>query len=291
MLHLQGMGIVGCGVALALAELGMEFTWNDQDSPVTAWRACTGAIYPSAAPRDLAGYQGWLAWLEKPWAAGVVERADYWYSTKQPPHAEKGLKPTAEYHGLRRNPKPSLHLNAQRFVEQTRAAFAGQRREHEADGDTVVVTHGFNARLRRYVWGWTGRVRLRTDLPRDLGLRPCLYFRPSLVQMAYAYPIPGTDQWYAGSALITQQQPRSRDIQPSCERWWKLFHAVAGDAVTVTSGPDDLVEGWRPSTGPVEGEDAVPFWEWMDGRLVVMPMWHSGVRWLPAVVSELTRTL
>lgn len=290
MLHLEGLGLVGSAVAVELTKRGVPFTWHDTDMELVAWPACTGTIYPSGAERDQPGYAGWSRWrTEEPWRR-FTETSDYWYCTKNAPHGAK-VQPLVEFAGLRLHPQPSFHLNAQQFVPWAREEFAAHRVPAPPAGAEVLVTHGFNVRLKRYVWGWAGLVRLVSTLPRrfepDTATRPCLYFRPNRVQMAYAYPVPGTDEWYAGSSLIPQTTAKPLTVSPKALTWHALFSKIAGDAVRIVDGPTALVQGWRPSTGSVADEAAEPYWKRIEDRLVVMPLWHSGVRWLPAVIDDL----
>lgn len=299
MLHLQGMGLVGSGVAWTLYKHGIPFTWSDNYSHITAWKACTGAVFPSANERDKAGYARWTMWYDgqAPWidkAANLgtfMERADYWYCTKAAPHGMK-VEPVGMVGSLKLHPQPSYHLNAQELVTKTRAWFAQYHRD-EAPGDaTVIVTNGFNPRLKRYVWGWTELVELDT---RELKLseqRACIYLRRGRLIMAYAYPVPGTENaWYAGSTLLVQKDAKSRAYAKDMVRWRKNWDELTGGLVPVVRALEPPVEGWRPSTGPVDQESTQPYWMEVDGQWNVMPMWHSGVRWLPNVVDALMETV
>lgn len=295
MIHLEGMGVIGCGVAWALTARGLPFTWHDNNSPVCAWRACTGAIFPSGHHRDVAGYEVWAKWWEgSPWAGSIgldlLERADYWYCTKQAPHGS-GVQPVRTVGNLKLHPQPSFHFNAQEFVARSRAFFSSQRLAHNPTPATwhkqtrLVVSHGFNNRLTRYVWGWTRLVEIKGLEDKQ---RACVYLRKGRFVMAYAFPTPATDGWYAGSSLIVQTRPSSLDAERHSDRWAEKFNQLGDGHVWVERWLGPAIEGWRPSTGPVAQEDAQPFWlEGTNGTLTVMPCWHSGVRWLPLIVREL----
>ncbi len=295
MIHLEGFGVIGCTLAWVLRDHGIQFTWSDIDASVCAWKACTGAVYPSSDPRDARGYHGWSEWfIDPPWKPllqrRIVESADYWYRTKQPPHGYHG-EPVRIVGSLRLHQQPSYHLNAQRFVEETRTLFA-RAQAPPAAGDQIVVAHGFNERLRRYVWGWTRPVILDTTQLGSQLIRPSVYLRRGRVIMAYAYPMPGDNHWwYAGSTLLVQRVAKSRDMTKDFERWLARWNDMT-DGLLPVRGWGTLVQGWRPSTGSVADERAQPLWTRRDdGALVVMPCWHSGVRWLPCLVDEFFKEL
>lgn len=292
MIHIEGMGIVGSFVARFLHERGVEFTWDDIASGTAAWPASTGAIYPSGNQRDRVCYQAWAAMARTPVMRPFVETASYWYVTKNAPHGGSD-QPAADFGHIRRHALPSYHLNAQEFVRQTRREFASREAERAPDA-RVIVAHGFNQRLTRYVWGWTALVRLNLhrNFRSDDGLRPCLYFRPNKFTLCYAYPVPGTEFWYAGSSLIVQKVARELNVPPKFERWTReLAHFSQGWA-TLNGTPFTTLTGWRPSLGTTEEEATEPLWRYVEGvGLVVMPMWHSGIRWIPAVLDELAGKL
>jgi hypothetical protein len=295
--HLEGFGVVGCACAWALYRRGIEFTWSDINSDVTAWRACTGAVYPSdSCLRDKQGYAGWQRWNAEgyPWVSElsgpVTEFADYWYCTKQAPHGSRE-KPLTAIGPLKLHRRESIHFNAQTFVERTRATFARLMMPDCPEGSRNVVSHGFNSRLTRYVWGWTQAVRLDTSaLPAD-SLRPAVYLRRGRFLMAYAYPMPGTGLWYAGSTLLVQPSAVGRPIAPDLARWRARFADLSGGLLPVLEEVGEPVQGWRPSSGPVVGEETRPLWTEVGSSLVVLPMWHSGVRWLPLVTDGLLKEL
>jgi len=296
--HVVGMGLIGCAVARSLLDLGVHVSWEDADAPHTAWKASTGAVYPSPHSRDAEAYKLWSNWRLKHMR---VDFADYWYCTKNAPHGYKAAA-VAEVGPLKLHPEPSLHLNVQDFVRCTRVELADLRTQMSGkpEGSVEVVAHGFNYRLRRYVWGWTqwvgldySRLAEHTRLPKTLNWKPCVYLRDGMTTLAYAYPCPGTPYWYAGSSLIVQQEPRERNPEKVVARWKSEWDRLTGGVIPIcaTSGP--VIQGWRPSTGPVEDEEGLPFWSRAEegGPLTVMPLWHSGVRWLPLVVRELTKEL
>jgi hypothetical protein len=288
-IHLEGMGVIGCYLAHRLAADGIDFTWHDTDEPVTAWKACTGAIFPTGHTDDQLALIDWLGHATDERFAAHMEVAAYVFSQKTPPHKGK-----AKWLPLAGDVKllsvPSLHLNAQAWVPWTREVFAAQRLDPswpKAQAAQRVVTHGFGARLARVMWGWTVPVRIHTTA--DLGSRrPCIYFREGRFTMAYAYPIPRTDMWYAGSSLISQRVAKSLTVAKKYERWHRDFIRLGADYVTDVEVAGPPIEGWRPV--PAKGDDQL-IKRTTTGELAVRPLWHSGVRHAPLVYNALKEAL
>jgi hypothetical protein len=296
--HLEGMGVNGCLLAHQLRRAGIEFTWHDDEvaSPINAWRASTGCIYPSGSTKfgpDELCYNVWRDWFNELQYAPWLERSNYVFMTKRPPH--EGKYEFEKVEGLHLGSLPSYHLNAQALVTSTRVAFCkdqlrpseGRRMVDEAD--VYIVTHGFGQRLGAVYWGWMRPVRLHyPDTFNVGGLRPCFYFRPDRVQMAYAYPIPNTDTWYAGSSIIKQKlgKEKSLDMEAKYERWKKMFQRLSGETVEVIEA-GDCVEGWRPAAAP---EDTA--WLRKKGNVITLrPLWNSGIRHFPFQWAALAKQL
>lgn len=286
MIHLEGMGVIGCYLAHRLAADGIDFTWFDSNEPVTAWRACTGAIFPTGHAEDELARAVWGQHLFDPAFRTHMESAAYVFCSKQPPHGGRaGFQPLAGNAKLLDT--PSLHLNAQRWVPWTREVFEDRRaRPQPRRGATVVVTHGFGQRLARYMWGWTVPVRVLTTAEMET-TRACIYFRRGRFTMAYAYPIPCTNTWYAGSSLISQQKPRSLEIAPKFERWRRDFMELGAGYITDVQVAGDPIEGWRPT--PFKSD--TPLVRPVGGKLAVRPLWHSGVRHAPLVYNALKEAI
>ena len=93
--HLEGMGLQGSLLLYLLQQknlANLELTWNDIDSPHTAWKASTGAIYPANSTKfgdDHACHQRWGEWHELGWFQPYLERCNFWFSQKSPPHGGK----------------------------------------------------------------------------------------------------------------------------------------------------------------------------------------------------------
>lgn len=287
MLHLEGMGILGCYVALRLEADGCDFTWHDTDERVTAWQACTGAIFPTGHDDDLRALTVWHRHKSEPGFAPFMEEADYYFCTKAPPHGGRyGYEPI---HGdVKLAELTSLHLAGPEFVRATRARFANCH-GHPSASQRVIVAHGFGARLARYMWGWTVPVKMRCAVvpSRHPVRRQCVYLRRGRFSMAYAYPIPGTDLWYAGSSLISQREPKQLDVEKHFRRWRGEFMDLGSGFLTGVARAGQPRQGWRP-VGAV-GDDA--WWREVDGRLTARCLWHSGVRWAPLVWESLRKEL
>src|SRR5215216_2315142 len=217
LLHLEGMGVIGSVVAHRLAERGIDFTWDDAERDVCAWRACTGGIYPSGIAYEEAAYNEWRKWATQEWCDGVVEAANFWFLSKRPPHGGN-YEVLGQVGPLRLGALPSYHLNAQRFVERTRETFAEKRVRGTAE--KKIVCHGYGPRLDHYLWGWHAKVRLRIDPAIQQIARPCFYLRTDRFTMFYAYPVagePGT--WYAGSTTQLQRLASEQAVPPKLVQW------------------------------------------------------------------------
>lgn len=299
-IHLEGMGVLGCILALHLEANKIPFTWNDTGTTQVAWRACTGAVYPGGSQEDLLGGNGFVK-MAGLWPAEIreacVEVADYWFNHKKPPH--KGTYPiTAKslQDVLKRGDNRSWHLNAQKFVPMVRERFtAYQTQSCPLWAHRKIVTHGFSNRFAGAYWGWTVPVKLAfhtsiLEQPVQAGLqkplRPCIYLRKGKFVMVYAYPIAGTEYWYSGSSLIWQKKMRSLEIEPKFERWCGQLTELSGGQITVT---DRLpgIEGWRPAPAKDDKYGVI-----MDGSDIVMrPLWNSGVRHSAIYVQQVMEAL
>jgi len=291
--HLEGMGINGSLLALKLAERGVGFTWHDTIDPKVAWPASTGAIYPGGSEKfgpDAACHEEWLRWYEQGFANEFLELGSFTFCTKSPPHG--GRYSTTPVGALNVAALPSLHLNAQKLVVETRAQFSKQRREvGDAiwdDGNLIyIVTHGWGERLGHVYWGWTRLVELQFN-PKQFEHRPAFYFREGRFIMAYAYPVPGTPYWYAGSNIIKQRADarKSLSMEDKYERWKTNFERL-GDGQVKVGREGDFIEGWRPAAAK---EDEA--WVRRKGNVLTFrPLWNSGIRHFPkqwaAVAAQL----
>lgn len=299
-LHIQGMGLTGSLLAYFLhTATNVEFTWSDTDAPRTAWRASTGAIYPAGSMKfgpDRLCYDVWAQWNAEGILGSWTERSSYWFMTKSAPHQGAWKFDDANEHGLRRLHADSYHFCAQSFVPHMRECLQGLRTDGPAQGEQLVVAHGFGQRLARAYWGWTRLVKLGYDdqylstFDEGIGMRPCVYLRPNKVQMAYVYPVPGTPWWYAGSSIIAQRPDRMRslEMQPKYERWRRDFLALSGGAFTIEE-EGQFIEGWRPAAGPED--HAWTQWSADCKELRMRPLWNSGIRHFPMQLAQTLRAL
>jgi hypothetical protein len=301
LVHLEGMGLLGCLTAWQLSRLGIEFTWSDCDASYTAWRACTGACYPCSPGIEGNCYYQWMQWVGSGiYPDGLLEVCDYWVDscTKSLPH---GLVGDVEaLAGPMRLVGRSVHLNAQRLVELTRSYFACCRTTNvPAVRDTrlYLIAHGFNSRLKRYLWGWNRLVKLSYDPEGPLGTqsrqgcRPCFYLRKNRFQYSYCYPRPGTPYWYAGSSMISQTTPRMLNVEARYAAWLGWFKELSGGLVEVEE-EGDCSQGWRP-LGQKEKNllKHLEICTVSPGRISCPPMGASGFRLYPCIWEQLSRHL
>lgn len=281
--HLEGMGLQGALLAHRLSMYGMPFTWHDTDAPHCAWKASTGAIYPAGAINhgpDQECYDVWKAWYEH----GYFERshlersAGFVFCTKNPPH--KGTYAHQEYAGDNlRIGAPSYHLNAQAFVEAMRNQhYLKRHKGPNTNVSTYIITHGWGQRLAFAYWGWTRKVRITATFDRVNGERAAFYFRPNRFSMAYAYPIPGSNYYYAGSSILKQRLGKFHDLDPvpKYERWKRIFEEQGAGHVKVAEEGDYLT-GWRPAAA----ETDTAWVRVRSGLITLRPLWNSGIRHWP----------
>lgn len=291
--HLTGMGLLGSLTAWQLKAHGLSFTWNDNDSPVTAWKACTGACYPASGKVDQRSYTQWQEWAQSEiYPPHCLEECGYWVDSahKSLPH---GLEADViDQLGPLRLVGTSVHVNAQALVDQTRERFAAQRTVRPCNAKFRVVSHGFSKRLGHYLWGWTRLIRLKYNGQIEAHGRPSFYLRKNRFQFAYCYPQPGTDWWYAGSNLISQRQAKPLEVQPKYAAWKQRFAELSGGAVEIVEeGP--IIEGWRPakagSLSQLEGHKAAiePLLLVEGSRIYYPTLASNGFRHFPEVWREL----
>lgn len=299
-IHIEGMGLLGSLLALQLERFGVEFTWNDTNAERNAWEASTGAIYPAGSRKfgpDWACYKVWNRWM-----GGIdaltphMEKCRYVFGHKSTlPHEGKGLYQASEptKHGLRIGNAFSFHGNAQTLVPEVRRRFARQRRDNGLFKAPVLTIrcHSFHKHMAYTYWGWTRLVELEYDaIYGDKHERPCFYYRPSKIQMAYAYPVPGTPFWYAGSSIIKQKlgNEKSLEMPPKYEKWKELFERLSNGGAKVVR-EDRFIEGWRPAAGP-----DFPGHGWVldEGDVwTCRPMWNNGWRHFPYLWFQIAEKL
>jgi len=286
--HLTGMGLIGSTLAWELERLGVDWTWDDSDTRLNAWHASTGCVYPDAEPVAAEGYAEWLSAVDglkrMPgyWVSGqpLVERTAFWYNSKVAPHDIRDA-PAADLEWARLSQHPSFSLNVPRFVINARVEFGHRRLSSAAHSDKsslFVVSHGFSDRLDHYSWGWSARARLSipTGLIDASPYRPCLAFRNGRYQNCYAYPIPGSDEHFIGSSMISQTVPRTLEIPGKASTWTRAMAEVTGGRVKVL-GAKNFANGWRPY--PLAAPDRSSLFDaGPTGELRVAPLRHSGVR-------------
>jgi hypothetical protein len=291
--HLVGMGLLGSLTAWMLDKYRIRFTWEDSNNDVNAWKACTGACYPSGDELDRRCYDQWQEWLRGetgPFPKFAMQTCAYWVDgqTKSLPHGL--VQPVVVNQGPMRLVGRSFHIDAQRFVKHTREAF-GLYRKNPLPLSTQLVSHGFHHRTTRYLWGWTRLVRLKIPANMWYYGRPCLYLRRNRFQFAYAFPKPYSRWWYAGSSLVNQLQPKSLNSTPRYDHWKEWFAELTDGQVRVTA-EGEYMEGWRPVGESVSGHDAGAYdLEAKHGRVYFPPVPTGGFRHFPAVWEKVAALL
>lgn len=296
--HLEGMGVVGCMLALRLEEEKIKFTWFDNYTKYNAWRASTGCIYPSGDIKEREAYHRWRKDFNSEKFGKTLERAAYWFITKNPPH---GGKYDIEGHvgPLNLGGFPSYHLNVQDFVRETRKKFEDRYVDDApVTASKLVISHGFHKKtLDHYQWGWSARVKLRfsekiTEM--SDGLRPCFYLRRGRVTpLVYAMPMAGTNDWYAGSYMLnTKNTDKSYNIVDKAQTWVRNVEHLTEDKVEVID-VDDHEEGWRPCPRPklFGNSKLAAVDDKHTNKIYVRPMEGNGVRMAPLYVDELLRLI
>ena len=293
-LHIEGMGLVGCLIAIGLEAEGVRFTWSDTDEEFTAWKASTGCVFPTED--DFAPYSNWLLRVQSgdpgflSRLRDVIELGRWCYIAALPPHggAKVGVQKVGEVGPLKISDAHTLHFNIQRFVKRTRAYFKDRRQAPRAKS-LVIVTHG-DAEAKHFVWGWSAYVdvRLSDELQTQIGnlVRPCLYLRKGYA-MTYLYPLPGTSHYYGGTSTIVQRTAQHRDPEGHYRTWREDLRTLTGGHARVTAyAPASLREGWRPA--PVPGTPQV---QRRGRRIVVAPQAGNGLRHFPLYWDALAEEL
>lgn len=287
--HIQGFGIVGSMLGALLAAEGIEFTWNDIDAKPEGWRAGTGCVLPTGYEVD---HQNLTMWMQHLGVGGEPDAFGEWmqqfmdinrwcYISKAPPHQGKkaGVEALAEVGPVKVSNSVTVNLNSQAMVEQTRERFADQRTEKPKKKQTVIVSHG-SATAIRYTWGWSGIVKINEsdELKEALHGQRATYYLRKGVRIAYLYPVPHTNLYYAGTDIISQTNPKSLSIKPKYERWKGEVEERSGGLITVKAlKKGSLKEGWRPIADSAEKFS----WVGEDGTVYCRAMSGDGVRHFP----------
>ena len=280
---LEGMGVVGSLVARHLAEREVEFNWFDKGRSISAWRACTGSVYPSGDAESEWAREQWRTMLPE-----YTETAPLVFCTKRPPHGGRYSWTEASC-GLNVGDVESIHVNAQRLVEDTRRLLEPNKVwvvESSQMLPTYLVTHGWSWRRVDSLWGWSAPVRVER-LDSTLPERACYYLKEGRFLTAYAYPRPGTDEYYAGSSMIPQVREHKLDAQSHFLAWRDRFERLARGGVRVEQiGP--TVQGWRPrgAPGPMIALNPAP-----PHTYAIRPQGPNGVRHAPLYLRAVDQLL
>ncbi|MCQ9384422.1 hypothetical protein [Brevibacterium moorei] len=291
-LHIEGMGWIGSALALQLAAHGIEFTWNDNDSPVTAWKATNGVVMPDVKPRYVQNKRAWDVWARSGiFPKGTVTPAVFAFFSKKPPQYAK-YKPVELWPGVKCTPpsETTYIVDVPAIVSSTRERFAGRRRDSAPEGSTIAVAHGFSSRTVRLEWGWTAPARLtlppeaQDALDRVGGLQ--LYGRPQRSVVAYATSVPSKPgRFLIGTSRIhTPRRHPDTALRHLGQRIEQLQTHFPGVIVEEVGAP---VEGWRPYGA--DPDDLTPLKA--GRRIIVPPAHHSGVRAAPEIIGGMLKAL
>jgi hypothetical protein len=299
--HVSGVGLLGAFVLDELARRGLPFTWDDADTPTSAWPVCTGAIIPYEDSEPSWYAQGYRAWAQQLAAqpeafAPLLEPVQVVYALKGVPGRLEGSKPiplgqTADGVRLWREPKTAWQLNAPQFVQVTRARFAAQRQlcttAPLAPDVTPVRCWGIHDPAAQPIplWGWARLVHLRPHArcpfwPTPEQPRVSLHFNDPDYKgnpgaRYYFQPLAGTDLWWAGSDRVRQRTAVAPDTEKYVARFTTAVERVWGRWLTVEPADAHIRHGWRP-------EERNNFWKkgppvrWVEGTLVPRPHARNG---------------
>lgn len=282
-IHIEGMGWLGSLVALRMRQARKRFTWSDIDSPVCAWHASTGLVYPGGDARSLYEMALWTGWSRRnDLLSQAITPAAFVFAHKNPPHGGKYTM-TEVFGTARRANAACFAMDVPTFVNSVRELIADYRTDPER-GSAVIRAHGYGTRLGNLVWGWSAPAFL--EFPDTLDKPVALYGKPHRYQTVYA--VPRGDHHMIGSSSIPQGlHPRTEPdlIMRAIGRWTDAFQTLF-PTIKIT-GIGVPTEGWRPK--PVIGDDGRVRRE-RDGRTITLPpLYHSGVRWAPSILDETLR--
>lgn len=291
MIHIEGMGWFGAITALALERAEINFTWSDIDTPVQAWQASTGMVYPCGDERSEYNRQRWQAWTFQGWLPeGTAKLCRYVFAHKKPPHEGRyEYGPWWGHDRLQVAAAIGVCVDPRSIVLEARSRFADRRVEGEWGAGPLIIAHG-HARAKGFVWGWSRKVALRfPEVGNSVSDQTAFYGKRHRFDLTYAYPIPDEPGWWwAGSSLVNQRAPKPHTADDLENRWhnWLDSSKVLFDVFDVVK-TQPIVQGWRPK--PVPGDPGELVFDERAGgdpALVYPALWHSGVRWAPALVER-----
>lgn len=277
MLHIEGLGVTGALIADELDRRGVDFTWSDNDSPWVAWHASTGCVYPSDH-RDLeAGRGAWAELYATGRFRGLVELAPYLFAHKTPPHGAS--YPFTRRGALNLAEPFALTVDVEGLVLAMRTRHEERRVERSLKNGVALVAHQTAERGDGYLWGWSARVRFRE--PDEAPARAVYTAKRHRFDNTYAYPVPSTDEWWAGSSLVLQKTPKERpDLSELLATWQVNAHALLGisDVEVLRT-----VQGWRPRPRAGDSGRVIR----AANRVTMTPAASSGVQLGPIVARQM----
>jgi hypothetical protein len=204
-------------------------------------------VFPAGG--EHASLNRWVEAHSRGTFAPFLELARWCHYSKGSPH-QGGTKVQRRLGELYVSNGRSVHLNVQAFVSDTRWRCRNRlvtATPTPSKRVPVLVTHGFRA-PERYVWGWSAHVRLTFTAEAQqyfTAERPSFYLR-KFYQLDYAFPIPHADEYYAGTATVSQRTPKELDAAGKFLRWQERTLEKLAGVVTAIEVVEPARNCWRP---------------------------------------------
>ncbi|MCZ7478927.1 hypothetical protein [Micromonospora sp. WMMC273] len=281
MIHIEGMGWFGAAMAYRLHADGIPFTWHDIDTPVNAWQASAGMVYPAGDDRSTVNLTRWptLAGIFPP---GTVIPAAFAYPHTHPPHAGT-YRTRLDLGWIRVADAPAYAVDVPAIVNTARAQFADRRLSGPVPGKPTIIAHGHTDRRSTWIWSWTAPVRLHLPdaLHHAVPERIAFYGRTHRFARTYAFPIPTRPNWWwAGTSLLNQRRPHPLNPDLHLTSWRRNVGQLYPWVRIVDNEP--AIHGWRARQRP----DDRGYLECDGDRLMFPALANSGVRWAPTLLDD-----
>jgi hypothetical protein len=179
-------------------------------------------------------------------------------------------------------------------VRFTREHFATCRTESAPANKLLIVAQGFDNPLRtRFVWGWSRHVALAIpdEMARQSKQRPAIYVGKGglgPMQYVYAFPVPTSPFWYAGSSMHAQLNPHLMDTAPRLAIWRRVMREVSGGAIRIEQMTLGDYQGWRPIA---DRSNPPPLVQRVGQQVIVAPMGANGIHYAPLYTQAILEAL
>ena len=313
-IHVSGVGVVGSFLLWELDQLGVEFSWDDVESPLNAWEVSTGGIlpYPDGDPSPYAAaYRFWRDDVAlRPVLAPYLEPVRVLHALKSRSarsRAEQWALLAEAPRGVRlwQEPTTGWQLNVQEFVVFTRRHFQARRVQPTEVTDvpgyrvTQVWCRGVGDPRARPVpvWGWQLAVELTPTASSPLWAgahRFALHFSDPVSSLTrlYLQPVATVGHlWWAGTDKRLQRQPQREDARAEAQvaRFKQVVTDLFGGWLEATYHTH-IGQGWRPQarSAPWRGVACV---EVNAKLLIAAPLGRNGVQRGPLVARDIAALL